>query len=104
VLDNLILPVLEDFRPDIVSTPRPRQHYSDPLANMASPPGLCVAGRQLKADIAVRGRVSIEDALPYVNTGIILAMGGSTTAGGEPDHRRRPRGLSTPRAYLRTWW
>ncbi|SDF32348.1 histone deacetylase family protein [Sporolituus thermophilus] len=79
VLDNLILPVLEEFRPDIViNSAGQDNHYSDPLANMAiTAQGYARLADKLKANIAVlEGGYSIEDALPYVNTGIILAMAG----------------------------
>ncbi len=106
VLDNLILPVLEDFRPDIVvNSAGQDNHYSDPLANMAiTAQGYASLAAKLKADIAVlEGGYSIEDALPYVNTGIILAMAGlDYSRVVEPDIAAAPRGLSDgTRAYLR---
>jgi acetoin utilization deacetylase AcuC-like enzyme len=106
VLDNLILPVLEDFRPDIViNSAGQDNHYSDPLANMAiTAQGYASLAAKLKADIAVlEGGYSIEDALPYVNTGIILAMAGLDYSRViEPDIAAAPRGLSgSARTYLR---
>ncbi|MDD4600377.1 MAG: histone deacetylase, partial [Negativicutes bacterium] len=77
VLDNLILPVLADFKPELViNSAGQDNHYSDPLANMAiTAQGYARLADKLKADIAVlEGGYSIEDALPYVNLGIILAM------------------------------
>jgi acetoin utilization deacetylase AcuC-like enzyme len=79
VLDHLILPVLDDFKPDlIINSAGQDNHYSDPLANMAiTAQGYARLADKLKADIAVlEGGYSIEDALPYVNVGIILAMAG----------------------------
>jgi len=79
VLDHLILPVLNDFKPDIIiNSAGQDNHYSDPLANMAiTAQGYARLADKLKADIAVlEGGYSIENALPYVNVGIILAMAG----------------------------
>ena len=79
ILDELILPVLADFQPDlIINSAGQDNHYSDPLANMAiTAQGYARLADKLKADIAVlEGGYSIEDALPYVNVGIILAMAG----------------------------
>lgn len=96
VLDNLILPVLEDFQPDIIiNSAGQDNHYSDPLANMAiTAQGYARLAEKLKADIAVlEGGYSIEDALPYVNTGIILAMAGlDYSKVVEPDIARAGRG------------
>ena len=77
VLDHLIMPVLADFRPDIIiNSAGQDNHYSDPLANMnITAQGYARLADKLKADIAVlEGGYSIETALPYVNVGIILAM------------------------------
>lgn len=106
VLDNLILPVLADFKPDIVvNSAGQDNHYSDPLANMAiTAQGYARLADKLKADIAVlEGGYSIEDALPYVNTGIILAMAGLDYSKViEPDIRKAPRGESDKtKAYVR---
>jgi len=79
VLENTILPAIEDFKPDIiVNSAGQDNHYSDPLTNMK----FCAQGyadltRLLKPDIAVlEGGYAIEGALPYVNLGIILALAG----------------------------
>lgn len=106
VLDNLILPVLEDFQPDIIiNSAGQDNHYSDPLANMAiTAQGYARLAEKLKADIAVlEGGYSIEDALPYVNTGIILAMAGLDYSKViEPDIKAAPRGGSMDAmAYLK---
>ena len=79
VLDHLIMPVLADFKPDIIiNSAGQDNHYSDPLANMAiTAQGYARLADKLKADIAVlEGGYSIEKALPYINVGIILAMAG----------------------------
>lgn len=92
VLDNIILPMLDDFRPDIIiNSAGQDNHYSDPLASMAvTAQGYARLAEKLKADIAVlEGGYSIEDALPYVNVGIILAMAGLPYHGViEPDRSR----------------
>jgi hypothetical protein len=98
VLDNLILPVLDDFGPDIIiNSAGQDNHYSDPLANMAiTAQGYARLADKLKADIAVlEGGYSIEDALPYVNTGIILAMAGlDYSKVVEPDIHKAPTSQS----------
>lgn len=79
VLENFILPVLEDFKPElIINSAGQDNHYSDPLAGMAvTAQGYARLADALKADIAVlEGGYSIEAALPYVNVGIVLAMAG----------------------------
>ena len=78
-LKEAVLPILDDFEPQlIVNSAGQDNHYSDPITNM----NFCAHGyaeltRLLQPDIAVlEGGYSIEGALPYVNTGIILAMAG----------------------------
>lgn len=104
ILDNLILPVLEDFKPDlIVNSAGQDNHYSDPLANMAiTAQGYARLADKLKADIAVlEGGYSIEDALPYVNVGIILAMAGlDYSKVVEPDIERCPRQSEKVSSYI----
>ncbi|MCD6486721.1 MAG: histone deacetylase [Syntrophobacterales bacterium] len=78
-LDNLILPMLDEFKPDlIINSAGQDNHYSDPITNMAfSAQGYAILNDRLSPDIAVlEGGYSIESALPYVNVGIILAMAG----------------------------
>ncbi len=78
-LDNLILPILDEFKPDLViNSAGQDNHYSDPITNMAfSAQGYAILNDRLSPDIAVlEGGYSIESALPYVNVGIILAMAG----------------------------
>jgi acetoin utilization deacetylase AcuC-like enzyme len=76
---ELVLPILSDFKPDlIINSAGQDNHYSDPITNMNfSAKGYADLTALLGADIAVlEGGYSIEGALPYVNTGIILAMAG----------------------------
>ena len=78
-LDNLVLPVLDEFDPDIIiNSAGQDNHYSDPLTNMnISAQGYAELNNRLDPDLAVlEGGYAIEKALPYVNTGIILAMAG----------------------------
>ncbi|MGM0645924.1 MAG: histone deacetylase family protein [Thermodesulfobacteriota bacterium] len=79
LMDELILPVLEDFQPElIIHSAGQDNHFSDPITSMnLSAQGYAELSRRLQADIAVlEGGYAIEGALPYVNTGIILAMAG----------------------------
>lgn len=79
VLDNLVLPVLKEFNPElVVNSAGQDNHYSDPLANMRfTARGYAELNRRLAPDIAVlEGGYSVETALPYVNMGIIMAMAG----------------------------
>ena len=79
VLDQVILPILGEFKPDlIVNSAGQDNHYSDPITNMRfSAQGYATLNDRLSPDIAVlEGGYSIEKALPYVNVGIILAMAG----------------------------
>ena len=77
LFDGLIKPILDDFEPElIINSAGQDNHFSDPLASMSvTAHGYAALADKLKADIAVlEGGYSIEAALPYVNTGIILAM------------------------------
>jgi hypothetical protein len=79
VLDHVILPILREFKPDIViNSAGQDNHYTDPITNMRfSAQGYATLNERLAPDIAVlEGGYSIEKALPYVNVGIILAMAG----------------------------
>ena len=79
VLEELVLPILKEFRPQlVVNSAGQDNHYTDPLANMRfSAQGYAKLNEMLAPDIAVlEGGYAIESALPYVNTGIILAMAG----------------------------
>lgn len=79
VLRQLVLPILDEFKPDLViNSAGQDNHVSDPLANMnVTAKGYAEIVDILQADIAVlEGGYSVQDALPYVNTGIILSMAG----------------------------
>lgn len=90
VLEQVVLPILEEFKPDlVVNSAGQDNHYTDPITNMCfSAQGYAELTRRLKPDIAVlEGGYSIETALPYVNVGIIMAMAGLDCAGvREPDY------------------
>jgi acetoin utilization deacetylase AcuC-like enzyme len=79
ITENVMLPILEEFKPDIiVNSAGQDNHFSDPITNMNfSAQGYAKLTSLLKPDIAVlEGGYAIEGALPYVNVGIILAMAG----------------------------
>lgn len=90
VLENTVLPILEEYKPDlIINSAGQDNHYTDPLTNMNfSAQGYAKLNSRLNPDIAVlEGGYSIQGALPYVNTGIILAMAGLDYSGVvEPDY------------------
>jgi acetoin utilization deacetylase AcuC-like enzyme len=92
-LDNLILPMLDEFKPDLViNSAGQDNHYSDPITNMNfSANGYAILNERLSPDIAVlEGGYSIESALPYVNVGIIMAMAGlDYSFVREPDYNPR---------------
>ena len=92
VLENTVLPILDDFQPDlIINSAGQDNHYTDPLTNMNfSAQGYARLNELLNPDICVlEGGYSIQGALPYVNTGIILAMAGlDYSAVKEPDYDR----------------
>ncbi|HPF20977.1 MAG TPA: histone deacetylase [Syntrophomonas sp.] len=91
VLDKLVLPVLEEFAPElIVNSAGQDNHYTDPLANMRfTARGYAELNRRLAPDIAVlEGGYSVETALPYVNMALLMAMAGIDYANlHEPDYR-----------------
>ena len=77
VLDELILPILEEWKPDlIINSAGQDNHFTDPLANMkVTARGYAKMAEKLKANVAVlEGGYAVQDALPYVNTAIVLAM------------------------------
>ncbi len=79
VMEHVILPVLDEFKPDLViNSAGQDNHYSDPITNMSfTAGGYARLNEMLRPDICVlEGGYSIEAALPYVNTGIILALAG----------------------------
>jgi acetoin utilization deacetylase AcuC-like enzyme len=88
VLDDIVMPILEEWKPDlVVNSAGQDNHYTDPITNMKfTANGYARLNKRLAPDIAVlEGGYSVETALPYVNTGIILAM-----AGLDIDHVREP--------------
>lgn len=79
IMDHLVVPLLEEFRPEVViNSAGQDNHYSDPLANMSfTAQGYAILNQKLKPDIAVlEGGYSVETALPYINMGIVMAMAG----------------------------
>ena len=87
-MERVVMPVLEDFKPDlIINSAGQDNHYSDPITNMSfSASGYARLNEMLRPDIAVlEGGYSIQGALPYVNLGITLAM-----AGMDYSHVREP--------------
>ena len=79
VINKFVLPVLDDFNPDLViNSAGQDNHYSDPLTNMKiSSRGYARMNDLLDPDLAIlQGGYSIESALPYINVGLILAMAG----------------------------
>jgi len=89
-MEQVVRPILDEFNPDIVvNSAGQDNHYSDPITNMNfSAQGYAKLTELLRPDIAVlEGGYSIEGALPYVNTGIILALAGIDTSHvKEPDY------------------
>ncbi|MCK9274539.1 MAG: histone deacetylase [Syntrophales bacterium] len=78
-LDNVILPILKDYNPDIIiNSAGQDNHYTDPITNMNfTAQGYAILSERLSPHIAVlEGGYSVETALPYINVGIILAMAG----------------------------
>lgn len=90
VLEHVVMPILDEYKPDlIVNSAGQDNHYTDPLTNMNfSAQGYAALNSRLDPDIAVlEGGYSIQGALPYVNTGIVLAMAGLDYSGVyEPDY------------------
>jgi acetoin utilization deacetylase AcuC-like enzyme len=83
VLDSLILPLLEKFRPELViNSAGQDNHFSDPITNMNfSAKGYAALSTRLRPHIAVlEGGYAVESALPYVNVGIIMGMAGMDTS------------------------
>jgi acetoin utilization deacetylase AcuC-like enzyme len=78
-VEKAVLPMLAEFKPDIViNSAGQDNHFTDPLANMRlSARGYAALNSLLRPDIAVlEGGYAIRGALPYVNTGICLALAG----------------------------
>ena len=79
VLDELVMPLLERFQPEIIiNSAGQDNHFTDPITNMNfSARGYATLNARLKPHIAVlEGGYAVEHALPYVNVGIIMAMAG----------------------------
>jgi acetoin utilization deacetylase AcuC-like enzyme len=111
VIDNLVLPILEEFEPEVViNSAGQDNHYSDPLANMSfTAQGYAVLNQKLRPDIAVlEGGYSVETALPYINMGIIMAMAGIDFSNlREPDYdprdfRESPTNMDYIKALVKT--
>lgn len=92
VIDALVLPVLADFKPDlIINSAGQDNHFTDPITSMRlSAQGYAALNEKLSPHIAVlEGGYSIQGALPYVNLGICLAMAGyDYSRVYEPDYDR----------------
>ncbi|OEU66828.1 MAG: histone deacetylase [Desulfovibrio sp. S3730MH75] len=79
VMERIVMPILEDFKPDlIINSAGQDNHFTDPITNMNfSAQGYAALTKMLKPDIAVlEGGYAIQGALPYVNLGISLALAG----------------------------
>ena len=79
VIEKIVLPIVHDFKPDLViNSAGQDNHYTDPITNMLfTARGYARLNELLGPDIAVlEGGYSIQDALPYINCGIVLAMAG----------------------------
>jgi acetoin utilization deacetylase AcuC-like enzyme len=90
-IDHLVLPVLAHWKPDlVVNSAGQDNHFTDPITDMSiTAQGYAELTRKLKPHVAVlEGGYSVQTALPYVNTGILLAMAGLDTSGVvEPAYR-----------------
>ena len=78
-LEELIIPILDNFQPEIIiNSAGQDNHFTDPITNMNfSARGYAMLNSRLRPDLAVlEGGYSVEGALPYINTGIIMAMAG----------------------------
>jgi acetoin utilization deacetylase AcuC-like enzyme len=79
VVDNLILPIIRDFKPDfIINSAGQDNHFTDPLGSMKfTARGYADFTRKLNPHLAVlEGGYAIETALPYVNMSILMALAG----------------------------
>jgi acetoin utilization deacetylase AcuC-like enzyme len=108
-INNLVMPILEEFQPDIiVNSAGQDNHYTDPITNMNfSAQGYARLTEILSPDIAVlEGGYSIEGALPYVNVGIALALAGvDYSKVKEPDYDQPcwPSGSSATTSGTKSW-
>ncbi|WP_028321686.1 histone deacetylase family protein [Desulfatiglans anilini] len=91
-LEELVMPLLERFEPELViNSAGQDNHFNDPITNMNfSARGYAQLNARLRPDLAVlEGGYAVEDALPYVNLGIIMAMAGlDTSCVKEPNYDR----------------
>ncbi len=79
VLENWVLPRVQEFAPDlIINSAGQDNHFTDPLASMSvTARGYGKITELLQADLAVlEGGYSIQGALPYINLAILLALAG----------------------------
>lgn len=79
VVDNLVLPVIRDFKPEfIINSAGQDNHYTDPLGSMKfTAQGYAEFTKKLNPHLAVlEGGYAIETALPYVNMSILMALAG----------------------------
>jgi acetoin utilization deacetylase AcuC-like enzyme len=111
VLNEIVMPIVEEWKPDlIVNSAGQDNHYSDPITNMKfTAQGYAKLNQRLAPDLAVlEGGYSIETALPYINTGIILAMAGMDFSHiQEPDYdarsQRQPASITAALVQLKEW-
>ena len=82
-LEELVMPLLDRFQPEIIiNSAGQDNHFDDPITHMNfSAQGYAKLNARLSPHLAVlEGGYSVEKALPYVNTGIIMAMAGLDTS------------------------
>lgn len=106
VLENWVLPRLQEFSPDlIINSAGQDNHFTDPLASMnVTARGYGKITELLQPDLAVlEGGYSIEGALPYVNLAILLALAGEDYQNVlESEQPRRPIiPFQTLKSYIR---
>ncbi len=91
---EVIRPILDDFKPDIVINSAGQDcHFSDPLGSMeVTAAGYADLMRIIRPDIAVlEGGYAVESALPYIHLAIISAMADlSESVIKEPDAPGQP--------------
>lgn len=91
VLDYLILPILNDFKPDfLINSAGQDNHYTDPLGSMLfTAQGYADFTKKLNPHLAVlEGGYAIETALPYLNLAILMALAGQDYSYvREPDYK-----------------
>jgi len=92
VLEELVMPLLAKFDPEIVvNSAGQDNHFNDPITNMNfTARGYAHLTTRLKPHLAVlEGGYALENALPYVNVGIIMALAGlDTSCVKEPNYDR----------------